>query len=261
MIDSHCHLNFDRFDEDRAQVLDRATRAGVTAIINPAVDLNSCEEALALARRWPQVYAAVGVHPNSCGDFGPEFLRALRALSTRPGVVAIGEIGLDYYRERCPLAQQQRALRQQLQLAAECALPVIIHNREASADLMPILESHAWTLPPEQSEHIGVLHSFSASAEVAGQALALGFYLGFTGPLTFRKAEELRSVAREVPLERLLVETDAPFLSPEPFRGRRNEPARLPHIVEQLAVLHDASPEAMARITSENARRLFRLPD
>ena len=261
MIDSHCHLNFDCFDEDRAQVLERATRAGITAIVNPAVDLNSSEEAIALARRWPQVYAAVGVHPNSCGDFGPESLSALRALSKQPGVVAIGEIGLDYYRERCSPAQQQRALRLQLQLSAECALPVIIHNREASADLLQILEAHARTLPPKQSERIGVLHSFSASAAVASQALALGFYLGFTGPLTFRKAEALRNVAREVPLERLLVETDAPFLSPEPFRGRLNEPARLPHIVAQLAALHDVSPELMTRITSDNARRLFQLPD
>ena len=261
MIDSHCHLNFNSFDEDRAQVLERATGAGVYAIINPAVDLNSCEEVLALARRWPQVYAAVGVHPNSCGDFGPESLSALRALSKRSGVVAIGEIGLDYYRERCSPGQQHRALRQQLQLAAECDLPVIIHNREASADLLPILEAQAGALPAEQAERIGVLHSFSASAEVARKALALGFYLGFTGPITFRKAEALRNVAREVPLERLLVETDAPFLSPEPFRGRRNEPARLPHIIEQLAALHGVSPEVMRRITSENTRRLFRLPN
>ena len=261
MIDSHCHLNFDRFDKDREQALERASIAGVTAIINPAVDVNSCEEALALSQHWPQVYAAVGVHPNSCGDFGPESLCALRALGKRCGVVAIGEIGLDYYRERCSPALQQRALRLQLQLAAECDLPVIIHNREASADLLPILNEHVRSLPPEQLERIGVLHSFSASAEVARQALALGFYLGFTGPITFRKAEALRNVAREVPLERLLVETDAPFLSPEPFRGRRNEPAWLPYIVEQLAALHDVSPEVMSRITSENARRLFRLPD
>ena len=261
MIDSHCHLNFDSFDEDRAQVLERATGAGVSAIINPAVDLNSCEEVLTLARLWPQVYAAVGIHPNSCGDFGRESLRALCALSKRCGVVAIGEIGLDYYRERCSPEQQQRALRQQLQLATECDLPVIIHNREASTDLLPILEAHAGALPPEQTERIGVLHSFSASAEVARHALALGFYLGFTGPLTFRKAELLRKVAREAPLDRLMVETDAPFLSPEPFRGRRNEPARLPHIVEKLAALHNVSPEAMGRITSANTRRLFRLPD
>jgi len=261
MIDSHCHLDFRHFDEDREAVLARASRAGVTAIIVPAVDLRSCETALALARRRPQVYAAVGVHPNSCAEFGPETLPALSALCRRPGVVAIGEIGLDYYRERCPPAQQKRALRQQLQLARDCALPVIIHNRDADADLLPLLAAHARALPPALAGRSGVLHSFSASSEVARQALELGFYLGFTGPLTFRKAEGLRAVAREVPAERLLVETDAPWLSPVPFRGKRNEPAYLPYIVRQLAELRGVSAAEMARVTSDNARRLFRLAD
>lgn len=260
MIDSHCHLNFDSFSDDRTQVLERALDAGVEAIINPAVDLNSCAEALELARRWPQMYAAVGVHPNSCNDFGPETLHALRDLSRKPGVVAIGEIGLDYYRDYCPPARQQQALRLQLQLAAECALPVIIHNREASADLLPLLEEHVSVLPPAHRARAGVLHSFSASTDIAKQALKLGFYLGFTGPLTFRKAEGLRLVASAVPLDRLLVETDAPFLSPAPFRGKRNEPSRLPHIVDRLAALHSIPATEMARITSDNARRLFRLP-
>ncbi len=260
MIDSHCHLNFDSFADDRSLVLERALDAGVEAIINPAVDLESCEEALDLARRWPQMFAAVGVHPNSCSDFGPETLRSLRVLSRQAGVVAIGEIGLDYFRDYCPPAQQQQALRLQLQLAAECALPVIIHNRDASADLLPLLEEHASALTPAQRAHVGVLHSFSGSMNIAKQALKLGFYIGFTGPLTFRKADALRLIAGAIPLDRLLVETDAPFLSPAPFRGKRNEPSRLPHIVDRLAALHGIPVAEMARITSDNARQLFSLP-
>ena len=259
MIDSHCHLNFDSFAEDLDDVLERARQAGVCAFINPAVDLASCRDILALHRRRPQIHAAVGVHPNSCADFDGKSLRALGELCARPGVVAVGEIGLDYYRDRCPPDRQRHALREQLQLAADRTLPVIIHNREASADLMPILEEHALSLPPEQEGRIGVLHSFSASERVARQALDLGFHLGFTGPLTFRNADALRRIARSAPTGRLLVETDAPFLAPTPRRGRRNEPAWLPHIVERLALLHGVSPEAMGRITGENARRLFRL--
>ncbi len=261
MIDSHCHLDFDHFSADREAVMERAQEAGVTAIINPAVDLRSCEAVLALNRRWPQVHVAVGVHPNSCQDFNDQTLKRLSEPAQQPGVVAIGEIGLDFYRERCPRQDQMVALRQQLKLAAELALPVIIHNRDASDELLPELARHSRSLPASMGEHVGVLHSFSASAEVARQALDLGFYIGFTGPLTFRKAEGLRAVARDVPPERLLVETDAPFLSPVPHRGKRNEPAYLPYIVDVLAGLHGMTSAAMAQVTSENTRRLFRLPN
>ena len=260
MIDSHCHLNFDRFADDRAKVLQRAARAGVHAFIVPAVDLASCDEVLALARRHPNIHAAVGVHPNSCAHFGPESLRQLARLSHSPAVVAIGEIGLDYYREFCPPEQQRHALRHQLSLAAERSLPVIIHNRDAAADLLPLLTAHARAVPPALTGRVGVLHSFSASAAVAAQALELGYFLGFTGPLTFRKADALRQLAGNIPLDRLLVETDAPFLAPETLRGKRNEPAFLPHIVARLAALHGLSAPEMARVTADNARRLFQLP-
>ena len=261
MIDSHCHLDFDHFSVDREAAMERAQAAGVTAIINPAVDLRSCEAALALNRRWPQVHVAVGVHPNSCRDFNDQSLQQLRELARQPGVVAIGEIGLDFYRDRCPRQDQLHALRQQLKLAAELALPVIIHNRDASDELLPELVRHARSLPASMREQVGVLHSFSASAGVARQALDPGYYIGFTGPLTFRKAEALRAVARDLPPERLLVETDAPFLSPVPYRGKRNEPAYLPYVVDVLAGLHGMTSAAMARVTSANTRRLFRFPN
>ncbi len=260
MIDSHCHLDFDSFAEDREQVLERAQLAGVTSIVNPSVDLESCRNALSLHRRWPQIHVAIGIHPNSSQDFDDSSLQQLRELACQPGVVAVGEIGLDYFRDRCAPDKQRRALRSQLRLAAECALPVIIHNREAADDLLPILADHVRTLPPAQRERPGVLHSFSASAEVAWQALDLGYYLGFTGPVTFRKAEELRNIARQVPPDRLLVETDAPFLAPTPRRGKRNEPAWLPYIVDRIAGLHGMSREKMAQISAENAARLFNLP-
>lgn len=260
MIDSHCHLNFDSFAEDLDDVLERARQAGVRTFINPAVDLASCRDILALHRRRPEIHVAVGVHPNSSAGFDGGSLRELAELCAQPGVVAVGEIGLDYFRDRCPPDRQQYALRKQLQLAADRGLPVIIHNREADADLMPILEEHVRSLAPGQEGRIGVLHSFSASEGVARQALDLGFHLGFTGPLTFRKADAMRGIARSVPMDRLLVETDAPFLAPAPRRGKRNEPAWLRHIVERLADLHGVTPGAMGRVTEENARRLFCLP-
>ena len=260
MIDTHCHLDFESFAEDREQVLERALQAGVTSIINPAVDLESCQAALALHERWPQVHVAIGIHPNSCQGFDDSYAEALRELAGRPGVVAVGEIGLDYYRDYCAPEAQRAALRAQLRLAAECQLPVIIHNREAAADLLPILTDHANSLSSTMRERAGVLHSFSATWDAARCALDHGYYLGFTGPLTFRKADELRNIARQAPLERLLVETDAPFLAPVPRRGRRNEPSWLPYIVDCLAGLHGLPAEKMAQITAENARRLFNLP-
>ncbi len=260
MIDTHCHLDFDSFAEDLEQVLERAQLVGVTSFVNPSVDLESCKNALSLYRRWPQVHVAIGIHPNSCQDFDDSSLERLRELACQPGIVAIGEIGLDYYRNRCPPETQRRALRSQLRLAAECALPVIIHNREAAEDLLPILAEHARSLSPAMRERPGVLHSFSASAEVAWQALKLGYFLGFTGPVTFRKAGELRGIARQVPPDRLLVETDAPFLAPTPRRGKRNEPAWLPYIVDRLAGLHAVSTEKMAQLTADNAGMLFNLP-
>jgi TatD DNase family protein len=201
----------------------------------------------------------VGIHPNSSADFTPALLKPLDDMAAHPKVVAIGEIGLDYYWDKSPKPKQFEAFESQLALAAKLALPVIIHNREAGADIMDILESWVRGLPDSLKPRPGVLHSFSAPADIAERALEAGFYIGFTGPITYKKADDLRAVAARVPLDRLLVETDGPFLTPTPHRGQRNEPAYIPFIVERLAALHQVTVEQMAQATTENAARLFAL--
>ena len=260
LIDTHCHLNFDSYSEDRGEVLKRAADAGVKRIIIPATDLASAEEAIRLAYQYPGVYAAVGIHPNSSAGFHDDDLKALASLAVEPKVVAIGEIGLDYYRDRSPKSRQQHAFQAQLALAAELELPVIVHNREAGNGVMSILEEWTATLSDSLKTRPGVLHSFSAPQEIADRALAFGFYLGFTGPITFKKADALRRIAAAIPLDRTLVETDGPFLTPTPYRGKRNEPAYIPYIIERLASLRSLSVQAMARATTNNASVLFSLP-
>ena len=268
LVDTHCHLNFARYDHDRADVLQRARRAGVQRIIIPAIDLPSCRQALALAENDPALFVAIGVHPNSSGDFEATALNELRALAQAPAAVAIGEIGLDYHWDKSPKQTQWRAFEAQLALASELALPAIIHTRDgradagtsASDDLLAILENWAPAAPAKLQGRLGVLHSFSASGEVAERALALGFYLGFTGPITFKQADDLRQVASLAPPDRILIETDGPFLAPQPRRGRRNEPAFVRYVNDKLAELQQTSPAAMARQTTLNAERLFALP-
>jgi TatD DNase family protein len=260
VIDTHCHLNFDSYDEDRNQVIERALSAGVTRIINPGIDEASSHASLDLTKRYENVYAAVGVHPNDSARFCDGDLGWIETLAHEEKVVAIGEIGLDYHWDDSPKEAQFKAFEAQLALAAKLALPVIIHNREASDDIMAILENWVRDLPPALRERPGVLHSFSAPKEIAQRALAAGFYLGFTGPITFKNADDLRRIAMSVPLDRLLVETDAPFLTPTPYRGKRNEPSYIPLMVERLASLQAIPVEQMAAATTANAERLFRLP-
>ncbi|MCY4020599.1 MAG: TatD family hydrolase [Chloroflexi bacterium] len=261
LVDTHCHLNFRAYADDLEAVLQRACEAGVHRIVVPAIDLDSCGEALALARAYAGICCALGVHPNSSKEADPACIERIRDWSRREKVIAIGEIGLDYYWDRSPKHVQIAWFERQLELAAEIGLPVIIHNREASEDLLDVLASWAPSLNPELRKRPGVLHSFSGDRAQAERALALGFYLGFTGPLTFKKAHELREVAKSAPRERLLIETDGPFLTPQPYRGKRNEPGYLPQINDKLAELHDVSPIEMARQTSANADALFSLPD
>jgi TatD DNase family protein len=263
MIDSHCHLNFDAYDADRDEVLQRATDAGVTRVINPGVGEVSSRAAVALAGRYANIYAAVGIHPNSTANFSDDGtsndLAWIEALAKAPKVVAIGEIGLDYHWDDSPKAMQFKAFEAQLALAARLELPVIIHNRDASEDVMTILERWARALPYASHERPGVLHSFSAPREIADRALAAGFYLGFTGPITYKNAEELRRIATRVPLDRILVETDGPYLTPTPYRGKRNEPSYIPLIVERLAALKTVPVEEVGATTRANAERLFGL--
>lgn len=253
LIDTHCHLDFERFNEDRDAVVQRAADAGVTHIVVPALDLENCRTVLALADKYEGVFAAVGIHPNSSASWQDSWVGVLRDLARHPKVVAIGEIGLDYYWAKSPKAVQQRALGMQLELAAELKLPVIIHNRESSTDVIQLLGES----PLVGRTNPGVLHSFSGDWETAVSALDLGYYLGFTGPVTFKKADDLRDIAKRVPDDRILVETDAPFLTPHPYRGKRNEPAYVAYVAERLAKERGGETAVFARQTTANARRLF----
>lgn len=234
----------------------RAAEAGVGRLIVPAIDLDNTRAVLALAERFEGIYAAVGVHPNSAAGRQDDWLDELRDFARHRKVVAIGEIGLDYYWDKTPPDIQRRAFFLQLALAAELALPVIIHNREASTDVIEQLADS----PLKGSERPGVLHSFSGDWAMAEAALEMGFYLGFTGPLTYKNADQLREIAARVPLDRILIETDSPYLTPQPFRGRRNEPAYVRLVAERLAELRGQSLEDIARITTANAERLFNIP-
>lgn len=261
LIDTHCHLNFDAYNENRDEIVQQAAQASVTRIINPAIDVQSTQQAIALAEKYPGVYAAAGVHPNSTADFSGRIFDQISALARDPRIVAIGEIGLDYYRDRSPKSRQWRAFEDQLELAAELELPVIIHNREADEDVLSIVTKWVRTLPESLKDRPGVLHSFSAPQAIANRALELGFYLGFTGPITFKKADELRQIAARVPDDRILIETDGPFLTPHPYRGKfPNKPAYVRYVAERIATLRNVSDRDFARQSTANAERLFALP-
>ncbi len=253
LIDSHCHLDFKKFDRDRQAVIDSAKETGLIAIINPGVDLKSSRAAVALAEKHSMVYAAVGFHPHDAKNFDTRAAKALRELAAHPKVIAIGEIGLDYYRNYSPQEVQRRAFTAQLELAAELELPVIIHNRDAAADTYAVLADWANGDPKRR----GVLHSYSAGPEWLSQTLELGFFIGLSGPVTFPKARLLAQVAQTAPLERLLVETDAPFLTPEPFRGRRNQPSYVRYVAEKIAHLRGISVQQVSEQTTQNAVELF----
>ncbi len=260
LADTHCHLDFNSFDEDREQVLARSWQAGLDKILNPGIDLSSSQAAVRLAEGHERVYAAIGVHPNEAHTWNDDSLARLRELADSPKVVAIGEIGLDYYRDRSPADLQKHILKEQLQLAVELNLPVIIHNRKATRDILEILGG--WQVQLAEAglplaERPGVLHSYSDAEKPALQAIAKHFYIGLTGPVTFHNAPELQQVVILLPLDHVLVETDAPFLAPHPYRGRRNEPAYVRLVVEKIADLQQMDFSSVARITTANAARLF----
>lgn len=259
--DTHCHLDFDRFDNDRQKVLNRAWKAGLVWILNPGIDTATSQAAINLAKTYPdRVSAAVGVHPNFGEPWTESLLSTLRKQAQQPGVVAIGEIGLDYYRQHTPFPQQRIMFKAQLALAAELGLPVIIHNRDSTEDLMRILKTWQQELADSGhplAERPGVLHSYSADYDTAREAIDINFYIGISGPVTFNNAPDRKSIVRNLPMDRLLLETDAPFLTPHPHRGKRNEPAYIPLIAEEIARLQNTSPKAVAEVTSANARKLF----
>jgi len=267
LVDTHCHLYFESFDKDLQQVLARSVDEGVGRILCPGIDLKTSREAVSLAEAYPQVYAAVGIHPNDCLGWTEHTIDELRLLVDHPKVVAIGEIGLDYYRDRAPKDLQQRVFNEQLLLAAETALPVIIHTRnsnggspDAMDDALDILVNWQTELAasaPLLYERPGVFHSYSGNEQIARRAMQLNFRIGITGPVTFQNAPELQQVVGQLPLDHLLIETDAPFLTPHPYRGKRNEPGFVRLVAEKIAQLHNLPFEVVADITTINAGRLF----
>jgi TatD DNase family protein len=278
LTDTHCHLDLDHFDADRSEVLDRAWATGLTRILIPGLDLDSSRNIVKLAESHPNLFAAIGVHPNDSLKWAEETSNELRVLAKaslsssltagQTKVVAIGEIGLDYYWDDAPHDHQRAVLAEQLALAAELQLPVVLHLREAdnapegdcARDLLEILEKWVEGLRVSNSplvERPGVLHSFSGSESTAKRAVDMNFYIGITGPVTYKNAQAKRDLVKMLPLEHLLIETDAPFLAPVPQRGRRNEPAFVAHIADKIAEIHSRNPEEIAAITTTNAQRLF----
>ncbi|MCL5999841.1 MAG: TatD family hydrolase [Chloroflexi bacterium] len=251
LFDTHCHLDVAAFDADREEVFARAQAAGVTHFLNPAYDLDSSRRAVALAGQHTEVYAAVGVHPNDLAALESDGLAQLRMLATQPKVVAIGEVGLDYYWNTFSHERQQAAFEQQLALAQELDLSVIVHCRDAYDDTLDILER----FPAGRV----LLHSFAGNGGHAERALARGYSLGISGPVTFKKADTLREIVRDAPLERLLLETDAPYLAPHPRRGQRNEPGLLTLTAQKVAEIRALPMDELAQATSANAYRFFGL--
>jgi TatD DNase family protein len=260
-VDSHLHLDLSLFDEDRDSVVSRARQANVIAMLNPGHNLESSCKATQLAERYPELYAAVGVHPHDAAAEEPRGEEAIRELARHPRVVAIGEIGLDYYRNLSPPETQRRVFLKYLRLARELNFPVIVHCRDAFEDVCGMLEEMQAGTPALQREKAqdirGVLHSFSGDESSAIRLLDIGFFISFSGQITYPKSDSLRSVARELPIEKMLIETDSPFLPPQPQRGKRNEPAFVSHVAEELARVKGLSVEDVARITAGNVRRLF----
>jgi len=260
LTDTHCHLDIEHFDTDRDAVLARAWATGLDRILIPALDVVSCRRVLALTETDPRLFAAIGVHPNSAKTWDDTTLDTLRELASYPKVVAIGEIGLDYHWDFAPKEMQHPVLRAQLELAAELRLPVVIHNRDSTEDVQEILLDWQAELAASGNplaERPGVLHSYSGGAKAAQKAIAANFYLGVTGPVTFKNAPELQSLISILPLSNLLIETDAPYLAPHPNRGKRNEPAYVKLVAEKIADLKVVSFEEVARQTRENADQLF----
>ncbi|TYP57374.1 TatD family hydrolase [Thermosediminibacter litoriperuensis] len=250
LVDVHAHLDDEAFDGDRDQLLEEIKSRGIT-VINSGSDLESSRLSLRLAREYEFVYACVGIHPHEASGVPAGYLEALREMARDPKVVAVGEIGLDYHYNFSPRDVQKKVFEEQLSLARELGLPVVVHSREAHGDTLEILKKSA--------VRKGLMHCYSGSPETAAELLALGFYFSFGGILTFKNAARTREVAAGLPRDRILLETDCPYLSPEPFRGRRNDPTRLPYIAAALAEIWGVPVEEVVEITHRNAVSLFNI--
>jgi len=251
LTDSHAHLDFPQLSDDLDAVLGRARSAGVDRILTVSSTLGDASRVAALAAQLPDTWAAVGVHPHEAAGLRDEHLRELRGLAASAPVVAIGEIGLDYHHDHSPREQQREAFRRQVRLAREVALPIVVHSREAEEDTAVILEEEG------AAEVGGVIHCFTSSQALADRCLDLGLLISFSGIVTFRNADALREVARRIPSDRLLVETDSPYLAPVPHRGKSNEPAHVRVVAEAVAALRGETLEALGTATTANFERLF----
>ena len=254
LFDTHAHLNDRAFDADRTQLLETLPQQGISFLMNAGCSLDASRECVAMAQQYPYVYAAVGSHPDAADEVCDTVLEEYRKLcKLTDKVKAIGEIGLDYHYEDIPRELQKKAFIAQMELAREVKLPVIVHEREAHQDGMDIVRQF-----PEVT---GVFHCYSGSAEMAKQLVDLGWYIGFTGVLTFKNARKAIEAAQAIPLDRIVIETDCPYMSPEPYRGKRNNPSRVLYVADKLAEIRGISPEEARAITLENGKRLYRITD
>ena len=252
LFDTHAHLDDRAFDTDREELLAALPQQGLGLVMNPGCSLSSSRNASALAEKYPYIYAAVGSHPDAADEVNEEVLEEYRKLcKLNPKIKAIGEIGLDYHYEDIPRELQQKAFRAQMALAAELNLPVIVHEREAHEDGISIVE--------EFPAVTGVFHCYSGSGEMAKWLVNRGWYIGFTGVLTFKNARKAIETAQSIPIDRIVLETDCPYMSPEPFRGKRNDPGKLYRMAEKLAEIRGLSVEEVHQITMENGKRLYRI--
>ena len=251
LFDTHVHLNADQFEGDLDEVIERAKEAGVEYMVVVGFDRVTIPKALKIAEENEKIYAAVGWHPVDAIDMTEEDLKWIEQLASHPKVVAIGEMGLDYHWDKSPKDIQKEVFRKQIALAKRVKLPIIIHNREATEDIVQILEE-------ENAKEVGgIMHCFSSTPEVAERCLNMNFYISLGGPVTFKNAKEPKEVAKAVPLEKLLIETDCPYLAPHPYRGKRNEPAYVKLVAEKIAELKEISLEELGKRTTENAKKLF----
>ncbi|MEY9864635.1 TatD DNase family protein [Peribacillus sp. B2I2] len=251
LFDTHVHVNAEQFNEDLEDVIERAKEAGVNNMVVVGFDRPTIIRAMELIEAYDFMYAAVGWHPVDAIDMTEEDLLWIEELSNHPKVVAIGEMGLDYHWDKSPKDVQMEVFRKQIRLAKKVGLPIIIHNREATADIVKILKEE------EASEVGGIMHCFSGSAETALECINMNFYISLGGPVTFKNAKKPKEVAAAVPLDRLLIETDCPYLAPHPYRGKRNEPSYVKFVAEQIAEIKQLTIEEVSKATTENAKKLF----
>ncbi|MBG9656262.1 TatD family hydrolase [Cytobacillus firmus] len=250
-FDTHAHLNAEQYNEDLQEVIDRALSEGISNIVVVGFDRPTIEKAMELTEKYDFIYASVGWHPVDAIDMTEEDLQWIEELSSHPKVVALGEMGLDYYWDKSPKDIQQEVFRKQIRLAKKVKLPIVIHNRDATADIVEILKEEG------AGEVGGIMHCFSGSPEIAQECVDMNFYISLGGPVTFKNAKKPKEVADVIPLEKLLIETDCPYLTPHPHRGKRNEPSYVKLIAEQIAEIKGLSTEEVAQATTENAKKLF----